>query len=105
MKLDFEKAFDHINHEYLWATLFAMQLDPMVIILLQGLVTNAQANVHVNGLFTQSFPLERGVKQGDPVSPLLFALSSEPLMCLLEDRRAKGDLVGLRITKQKSLLY
>lgn len=39
------------------------------------------------------------------MSPLLFSLPSKPLMCLLEDKRAKGELMGLRITDQKSLLY
>lgn len=52
MKLGFEKAFDHVDHEFLWATLTATQLDPLVIGLIQGLVTNAEAKVHVNGLFT-----------------------------------------------------
>lgn len=56
MKLDFKKAFDRVDHEYLWATLHMMQLDPFVINFIQGLVTNAEAKVHVNGLFTPSFP-------------------------------------------------
>lgn len=105
MELDFEKAFDRVDHNYLWATLVAMDLDPFVTTLIQGLVYNAEAKVHVSGLFTLSFPLERGVWQGDPMSPLLFALSSEPLMCLLEDKSVKGELKGLRILDQENLLF
>lgn len=60
-KLDFAKAFDRVDHDYLWATLAAMNLDPSVIILIQGLVSRAEAKVHVNGMFTRSFPLERGL--------------------------------------------
>lgn len=52
MKLDFEKTFDEVDHEFLWATLSAMNLDPRVITLIQGLVCNAKAKVHVNGIFT-----------------------------------------------------
>lgn len=63
MKLDFEKAFDWVDHDFLWDTLSAMQLDPMVIVLIQGLVFGAEAKVHINGLFTQSFSLECGVCQ------------------------------------------
>lgn len=81
LKLDFEKAFDWVDHSFLWATLSAMNLDPVVIMLLQGLITNAEIKVHVNGMFTQLFPLECGVREGDPMSPLLFALLSQPLMC------------------------
>lgn len=39
-----------------------MKLDPFVIQLIRGLVENVVAKVHVNGLFTQAFPLERGVR-------------------------------------------
>lgn len=97
MKLDFKKAFDCIDHNCLWAMLATMDLDPFVITLIQGLVCNVEAKVHVNGLFALSFPLERGVQQGDPMSPLLFSLSYEPLMCLLEDGSVKGELKGLRL--------
>lgn len=105
MKLNFEKRFDQVDHNYLWATLSTMDLDPLVISLLQGLISNVDAKFHVNGLFTQSFLVERGVRQGDPMSPLLFALSYEPMMCLLKDRLSKGDLVGLKISTNKSLVY
>lgn len=84
---------------------FCHELDPFVISLIQGMVTNAEAKIHVNGLFTWPFPLERGVRQGDPLSPLLFALSSQPLMVLLEEKHRRGDLLGLKISKDKSLLY
>lgn len=76
LKLDFEEAFDQVDHGYLWAMLATMHLDPFVIMLIQGQVTGTEAKVHVNGLFTRSFALERGVRQGDPMSPILFALSS-----------------------------
>lgn len=105
LKLDFEKAFDRVDHDFLWATLLAMNLDPFVLSLIQGLVLNAEAKVHVNGSFTPSFPLERGVRQGDPLAPLLFVLTTEPLMRLLQKKCDQGDLVGLRVTQQESLLF
>lgn len=39
IKLDFEKAFNHMSHKYLWATLAAMNIEPFVISLIQGMVT------------------------------------------------------------------
>lgn len=77
LKLDFEKAFDRVDHSFLWATLMAMNLDPFVLTLIQGLVMNMEAKVHVNGFFTPPFPLERGVRQGDPLATLLFVLSAQ----------------------------
>lgn len=58
---------------------------------------NSEAKVHVNRIFTQAFSLERGVRQGDPLSPFLFVLSSQPLMRLMEDMMRRGELIGLRI--------
>lgn len=60
MKLNFKKVFDKVDHELLWDTLFAMNLDPKVMPLIQGLVMGVEAKVHVNGMFTCSFPLEWG---------------------------------------------
>lgn len=76
LKLDFEKAFDRVDHGFWWATLWAMNLDPFVLSLIKGLVLNVEAKVHINGLFTPSFPLQCGVHQGDPLAPLLFVLST-----------------------------
>lgn len=105
MKLNFKKAFDHVDHNFIWVMLKAMHVDPFVITLIWGLVTNAKEKVYVNGLFTMAFPLERGVRQGDPMSPLLFALSSQPLMSLLESKCMCGELASLYISDQESLLY
>lgn len=69
VKLDFTKAYDWIDHSFLWETLWVMKLDPFIIQLIRGLVENVEVKVHVNRLFTQSFPLEHGVRQEDPLSP------------------------------------
>lgn len=71
MKLDFKKAFDRVDHDYIWATLIAMYMDPFVITLIMGLVTSAEAKVHVNGLFIRSFPLKRGATR-ETLHPLDF---------------------------------
>lgn len=52
LKLDFAKAYDKIDHSFLWDTLWAMKMDPFVIRLIQRLVENVEAKVHVNGLYT-----------------------------------------------------
>lgn len=62
MKLDFAKAYDRIDHSFLWEMLRVMKMDPFVIQLIKGLMENAEAKVHINGIFTQSFPLEHGVR-------------------------------------------
>lgn len=51
-----------------------MRMDPFIIQLIQGLVENTEAKVHVNGLFIQSFPLEREVRKRYLLSSFLFFL-------------------------------
>ncbi|KAL3685968.1 hypothetical protein R1sor_003990 [Riccia sorocarpa] len=104
-KLDFEKAFDRVQHDYLWDTLRSMRIGQHTISLLRMLVAGGRAKVYVNGRFSRAFNLERGVRQGCPVSPLLFALNTQLLMQLLRDGEKEGRIVGVSIPRGKPLLH
>ena len=55
---------------------------------------NAKMKVLVNGFLTDEIPLERGVRQGDPLSPLLYSLCAEVLACnIRENNLIKGSLL------------
>ncbi|KAL3691963.1 hypothetical protein R1sor_005614 [Riccia sorocarpa] len=100
-KLDFEKAFDRVSHAFLWRTLETMRFNQQFIYL----VSDGRAKVHINGHYTRSFTLEPGVRQGCPISPLLFALSTQPLMRLLREEEKSGRLTGVNIPKGHPLLH
>ena len=53
------------------------------------LLEESQAAIMVNGHREIAFPLGRGVPQGDPLSPILYALSLEPLLDRVR-RRVEG---------------
>ncbi|KAL3701937.1 hypothetical protein R1sor_019959 [Riccia sorocarpa] len=105
VKLDFEKAYDLVNHKYLWATMEAMGFHKKFIALNQGLVQGSRSKIHVNGHFSEDIPIERGVKQGCPLAPLLFAISTQPLMSILKGRRKDGTLKGLALCSNTSALH
>ncbi|KAL3688714.1 hypothetical protein R1sor_015023 [Riccia sorocarpa] len=105
LKLDFEKAYDRVSHAYLVAVLRKMNFSPLFIKLTQGLLSSGTAKVHTNGLFTGEFELGRGVRQGCPIAPLLFALCTEPLMAMLRSHQQDGSLVGVRIPGGRQALY
>ena len=77
--LDFEKAFDSVEWDWLFATLAARGLPTSFINMVKTMYNAPRASVIVNGFRATHFITGRGVRQGCPLSPLLFALSIEPL--------------------------
>ena len=69
--LDFEKAFDTVEHKPLWKALQELQVQEEYIDLLKTLYCRQSSTV-LAGKESRPFDLERGVKQGDPISSLLF---------------------------------
>ncbi|PNX58915.1 cysteine-rich receptor-like protein kinase, partial [Trifolium pratense] len=57
-------------------------------------VGTATASILVNGSPTDEFPLERGLRQGDPLSPFLFLLAAEGLNVLMEAMVERNLFVG-----------
>jgi ribonuclease HI/exonuclease III len=96
--LDQEKAYDRITHEYLWQTLQAFNVPEAFIKTVRSLYTGATSVVMVNGERSGSFRITRGVRQGDPLSCLLFDLAIEPLGCMLRsNKHLRGfDIPGRR---------
>ena len=69
--VDFEKAFDTVEHDALFEVLRRQGLPCHYICILQRLYNGQKASVQA-GVRSRSFAIERGVKQGDPISALLF---------------------------------
>ena len=88
--LDQEKAYDKIAHDYLWETLARFGIPNDYIKKLQGLYKSATTVVILNGKTSQAFLVTRGVRQGDPLSCLIFDIAIEPLACTLRKSSLKG---------------
>lgn len=95
LKVDFVKAYDKVEHIFLWDTMEAMGFDYKCIVLVRGLVEEGFLKVHFNGLFTLDIPLMRGVWQGCSIAPFLSVLSTQPFMALLEKNAQEGELISL----------
>lgn len=89
-----EKAFDRVEWKFLFATLKRFNLGPKFIDLIKLLYASPQATVTTNGLTSKPFDIERGTRQGCPLSPLLFALVIEPLA---ESIRQCQHLFGITV--------
>ena len=75
--LDQEKVFDRVDWDFMCATLRHMGFGPLFIGWVNLFYSGVQSAVNVNGHISDFFPLCRGVRQGCPLSPLLYALVTE----------------------------
>ena len=62
-------------------------------------VETVDFSVSINGVLTSYFKPQKGLRQGDPVSPYLFVLVAEYLSRLILNEQQKGNIRGNRITK------
>ena len=81
--LDLEKAFDRISHEYLKEVLLKFGFGPKIRAWIDLLYTDCVSKVMVNGQATDTFEVQSGVRQGCPLSVVLFILVMEPLACAI----------------------
>ena len=92
--IDQEKAFDRVNHEYLFKTLKAYGFGNNYIGWIEKLYANAASMIKVNVFLTRKISL-KSVRQGCPLSALLYALTIEVLaLQLRENQNIVGFIVG-----------
>ena len=74
LSLDQEQAFDRVDWTFLRSTLYAMGFGQSFLGWVNLFYNNVSSCVNVNGYISNSFKLSRGVRQGCPLSPLLYVL-------------------------------
>ena len=77
---DFEKAFDSINHDYLFKSLKHSNFNENFIKWIKLFYSNVKSCITNNGFLSPFFSIQRGIRQGCPLSPYLFILCIELLM-------------------------
>ena len=98
MKLDIHKAFDTVHWGYLLEILQALGFGQRWREWISILLRTSTSTPLLNGRQGAAFSHARGVRQGDPLSPMLFILAMDPLQRLLDRATDHGILTPLRIT-------
>jgi hypothetical protein len=97
LKLDLEKAYDHVNWEFLLHLLQKCGFGEKLRDWIGFCISSVRYSVLVNDEPVGFFSSSRGIRQGDPLSPLLFVIIMEALSRMLMESEAMGLLAGFSV--------
>ncbi|CAF4752853.1 unnamed protein product [Pieris macdunnoughi] len=92
--VDFNKAFDTLEHDYIWDALKRQGVQAKYIRIIKNVYAASTAQVKLESTGNE-FPITRGVRQGDPISPKLFSAVLEMIF-----RNLNWTRMGLNINGQ-----
>ena len=96
--IDFKKAFDTVSRDFLFKTLHAYGFGYSFIQWIHTFYKNVSSCVLNNGFSTAPFSVERGVRQGDPLSAYLFIMVLE-ILCI--SVRRNKDIQGITVDTEE----
>ena len=100
LMLDFKKAFDTIEWDFMFKALHSFNFGPSFIRWIQTIYNSPAACIKNNGYFSETFRISRGIRQGCPVSALIFILCVEMLAIKV---RNSNSLNGFQFGYEKPI--
>ncbi|GJW94067.1 RNA-directed DNA polymerase, eukaryota [Tanacetum coccineum] len=104
-KVDFAKAYDSVRWDFLLEVLDAFGFGPRWCSWIRGIFSSNMSSILVNGSPTNEFPIFCGLKQGDPLAPLLFILVMESLHLSVCRAVNDGIFKGLQLQDHMTLSH
>ena len=101
---DFQKAFYCVNHELLLYKLWTNGITGNIYNVIKAIYSKPESCVNINGHLTNWFPVRSGVRQGDTLSPTLFALFINDLVLDINESRT-GVPISYGTDMISALLY
>ena len=96
--IDFEKAFDTVSHSFIFKILKRHGFGTSIQKWIRLFYNNAESSLLINGNMSDRFFVNRGCRQGDPLSPYLFLLCAEVLATMA---RNNHDMKGIVIDNKE----
>jgi hypothetical protein len=95
MKLDFEKEYDKVQWSFLFEVLERKEFPEKWIQWIKQVVSGGRVGINLNGEPGEFFGTHKGLRQGGPLSPLLFNLVVDALTSILRKGSQEGLIKGL----------
>jgi len=78
--IDFQKAYDSIHRDVLWECLKEFKIPTKLINMCKTCVQKTRSVVRIEATLSSFFENKTGLKQGDPLSPILFNLALQKVI-------------------------
>lgn len=101
IKLDMVKAYDRLEWRFLLKVMETFGFSARSRDLIYRCICNIEYQFQINGELTGSFRSSRGVRQGDPLSPLLFVLAQEIFSINLKARISSGQITEFKVGRNE----
>jgi hypothetical protein len=85
LKLDFAKAFDTVEHDVILQVMEHMGFNRVWLGWIREILSSGTSAILLNGILGKQFVCKRGVRQGDPLSSLLYLFGSDLLQSVIND--------------------
>lgn len=87
IKLDMSKAYDRVEWAFLEKMMLRLGFSSQWVHMVMNCVTTVRYRIKVNGEYSNHINPQRGLRQGDPLSPYLFIICAEDLSGMLQKSR------------------
>ena len=105
LKIDLSKAYDRVSWLYIRFLLTHLGFGISFIRWIMSCITTVSFSVLINGAASPFFHAERGLRQGCPLSPLLFLLVAEGLSRAIRVARDEGRFSGIKVAPNVSITH
>jgi hypothetical protein len=94
-KIDFEKAYDKVKCPFLQQVMRMKGFHPTWCSWIQRFIEKGSVGIRVNDDIGHYFQTRKGLRQGDPLSPILFNIVADMLAILIARAKEDGQVAGL----------